>query len=92
MHQCPFRSPFQTRWGESIAKTFRVNERVGVRYSAEFYNILNHPSFDAPNNSVSQYRVSSGVVTTQTPSSTAGYITRTIGSPRFLQMSLRVTF
>jgi hypothetical protein len=87
-----FRGPFQTRWDQSIAKTFRVTERVGIRYSAEFYNILNHPSFDVPNNSVSLYSVSSGKVTVRAPSSTAGYISRTIGSPRFIQMSLRVTF
>ena len=87
-----FRGPFQSRWDQSIAKTFRVTERIGIRYSAEFYNITNHPSFDVPNNSVSLYSVSSGKVTVRAPSSTAGYINRTIGSPRFIQMSLRVTF
>jgi hypothetical protein len=87
-----FRGPIQTRWDQSVAKTWRVTERVGLRYSAEFYNILNHPSFDAPSNSVSVYSVSSGKVTVRAPSTTAGYINRTIGSPRFLQMSLRLTF
>ena len=87
-----FRGPFQTRWDQSIAKTWRLTERVGIRYSAEFYNILNHPSFDVPSNSLSLYSVSSGRVTVRAPSATAGFINRTIGSPRFLQMSLRVTF
>ncbi|MBV8842799.1 MAG: carboxypeptidase regulatory-like domain-containing protein [Bryobacterales bacterium] len=87
-----FRGPFQSRWDQSIAKTWRITERFGLRYSAEFYNVLNHPSFDVPNNSVSLYSVSSGKVTVRAPSSTAGYISRTIGSPRFIQMSLRLTF
>jgi hypothetical protein len=87
-----FRGPFQSRWDQSVAKTFRVTERIGLRYSAEFYNILNHPSFDVPNNSVSLYSVSSGKVTVRAPSTSAGYISRTIGSPRFIQMSLRMTF
>jgi hypothetical protein len=87
-----FRGPFQTRWDQSIAKTFRINERFGLRYSAEFYNILNHPSFDVPNNSTSLYSVSSGKVTTRAASSTAGFISHTLGSPRFIQMSLRLTF
>lgn len=87
-----FRGPFQTRWDQSIAKTFRINERFAIRYSAEFYNILNHPSFDVPNNSTKLYTVSSGKVTLTPVSSTAGYISHTLGSPRFIQMSLRLTF
>jgi len=72
--------------------TSRVTDWIGIRYSAEFYNITNHGSFDVPNNSVSLYSVSNGKVTVRAPSSTAGYISRTIGSPRFIQMSLRMTF
>jgi hypothetical protein len=87
-----FRGPFQIRWDQSVAKSFRINERFALRYSAEFYNIANHPSFDAPNNSTSLYSVSSGKVTQRAAATTAGYISHTLGSPRFIQMSLRLSF
>src|SRR5262249_26021137 len=87
-----FRGPFQARLDTSIAKTFRINERFNLRYSADFLNVTNHPSFDVPNVSTSLYSVSSGRVTVRGPSASAGYISHTLGSPRFIQMSLRLTF
>jgi hypothetical protein len=87
-----FRGPFQTRFDLAVAKGFRINDRFNLRYSAEAFNIGNHPSFDVPNNSVSLYSVSSGKPTARAASSSAGLISHTVGSPRFLQMSLRLTF
>jgi hypothetical protein len=87
-----FRGPFQTRLDLAIAKVFRVNERFSLRYAAEAFNIGNHPSFDVPNNSVSLYSVSSGKPTARTASSSSGLISHTVGSPRFIQMSLRLVF
>jgi hypothetical protein len=87
-----FRAPFQARADVSLAKVFRVNDRFNIRYSAEAYNIANHPSFDAPNNNASLYSVSSGKPTLRTPSASVGYISHTLGSPRFMQMSLRLMF
>lgn len=48
-----FRGPFQTRFDFSLSKTFKLNERFTLRYDAQFFNIFNHPSFDAPNNNIS---------------------------------------
>lgn len=87
-----FRGPFQTRWDQSVSKNFRITERFSLRYSAEFYNILNHPSFDVPSNRATLYSVSSGKVTARTPTAPTGLITNTIGSARFIQMSLRLMF
>lgn len=87
-----FRGPFQSRLDFSVAKDFRLSERFNLRYSAEFFNIMNHPSFDVPNVSTSMYSVSSGRVTVHSPSSSTGYISHTLGSPRFIQMSLRLVF
>ena len=36
----------------SLTKTFHVGERVGVAIGANAFNLLNHPNFDLPNNSV----------------------------------------
>jgi hypothetical protein len=41
------------RFDFSASKTFKLNERFSLRYDAQFFNIFNHPSFDAPNNNVS---------------------------------------
>lgn len=48
-----FRGPFQNRFDFGLFKTFKINERFGLRYDCQFFNIFNHPSFDTPNNSVS---------------------------------------
>ena len=48
-----FRGPFQTRFDFSIFKLFKLNERFTLRYDAQFFNLFNHPSFDAPNNDIS---------------------------------------
>jgi len=48
-----FRGPFQTRFDFSIFKAFKLSERFTLRYDAQFFNIFNHPSFDAPNNNIS---------------------------------------
>jgi hypothetical protein len=87
-----FRGPFQTRFDLAASKVFKISERFNLRYSAEAFNVFNHASFDVPNNSTSLYSVSGGKVTVRTPSASAGFISHTIGSPRFLQMSLRLQF
>ncbi len=33
----------------SVFKTFAVKERVNLQFRTEFFNILNHPNFNAPN-------------------------------------------
>lgn len=48
-----FRGPFQTRFDFGVVKSFKLNERFTLRYDAQFFNIFNHPSFDAPYNDVS---------------------------------------
>ncbi len=111
-----FRGPLQTRFDFSLFKTFKLNERFTLRYDAQFFNIFNHPSFDAPNNNISldpcfgpNLQTSpafgcqwNGTIPAVPPSPTAfgdktapfgaGVIQATIGSPRLIQMALRLTF
>jgi hypothetical protein len=47
-----FRGPFQNRFDFGVFKTFKITERFGLRYDAQFFNIFNHPSFDIPQNQV----------------------------------------
>jgi hypothetical protein len=45
-----FRGPFQTQFNFDLFKNFKLTEKVSLRYDAQFFNIFNHPSFDAPSN------------------------------------------
>lgn len=99
-----YRAPFQTRFDMGLIKEFKISERLTLKYEVDAFNVFNHPSFDAPRNSMSLYIVSNfsaknaaclagalQCVSIGTPGS-AGQITSTIGSPRFLQMSLHLVF
>jgi len=44
------RGPGLNRWDVSIQKEFPVHEQMHFEFRAEFLNILNHPTFDAPSN------------------------------------------
>jgi len=92
-----FRAPFETRFDFSIFKNFKINERFNLKYEADAFNLFNHPSLDAPNtdfalngcfNPVPCYNLHP-----DPPNSRGwGVISGTIGSSRFLQMSLHLTF
>ncbi|MHB8411407.1 MAG: TonB-dependent receptor domain-containing protein [Candidatus Acidiferrales bacterium] len=97
-----FRGPFQTRFDFGIFKNFKINERFSLKYDAQFFNLFNHPSFDTPNNNVS---FNSGFCNPPSPSFSCsppgfatipsgrlGFITHTLGSSRFIQMALHLTF
>ena len=89
-----FRGPFQWRADVSAQKVTQVNEKLSLRFQADLFNIFNHPSFDAPNVSTSLYNTnfSTNVPTLRTPSSSFGFVSRTLGSPRFVQLSMSLNF
>ena len=86
-----FRGPFQVRFDMSLAKEFPIKERFRLRFEADAFNIFNHPSFDAPNNNVTFFPNFTGPPANP-PQGSLGVIQHTIGSPRFLQLALRLTF
>ena len=67
---------FNMDW--SFAKSFRVTERISTQLRGDFFDLLNHPHFNAPGVSVAS-------------TSTFGKIT-SAGDPRIVQLSLRVRF
>ena len=90
-----FRGPFQSRFDFNVFKNFKLTERFRLRYDAQFFNIFNHPSFDAPNNNVSLNNCFSPIPCYQNPPAASqgiGLIEGTIGSSRFIQMALHLTF
>ena len=100
-----FRGPFQNRFDFGLSKNFAITERVGLKYDVVAYNIFNHPSFDIPSNDVSfnpgyqnppTFPGTACVPATGAyqcpPSGNLGTLQHTIGSPRFVQMALHLTF
>jgi hypothetical protein len=92
-----FRAPFETRFDFSVFKNFKINERFNLKYEMDAFNLFNHPSFDTPRtdfelnscfNPVPCYNFAPA------PPNSKGFgvISGTVGSSRFLQMSLHLTF
>ena len=72
-----FHGPGTIQWDMSASRIFQFNERLKLQYKAEFFNIMNHANWNAP--------------TAGLTSSTFGQVT-TFGSPRLIQMSLKMIF
>jgi hypothetical protein len=73
-----FRGPFQQNWDVSLGKNFRVTEGTNFKFTADFFNMWNHPIFASPN----------GIFN----SPLFGRITGTKGTPRLIQLSGRFSF
>ena len=86
-----FRGPFQVRFDMSLAKEFVLNERFKLRFNAMAFNIFNHPDFDTPNNDVVFFPYYSGPPVIP-PQGSLGMIQHTLGSSRFLQLALHLSF
>jgi hypothetical protein len=61
-----------------VFKEFPIIERFRLQLRGEFFNILNHPQFDLPGQTIG--------------SPSAGVISATVGTPRDVQLSLRLQF
>ncbi len=86
-----FRGPFQTRFDMTIGKTFTIRERYRLRFNFDAFNVFNQPDFDTPNNDVDFFPNFSGPPSIP-PKGSLGIIQHTIGSSRFLQLSMHFSF
>lgn len=86
-----FRGPFGVRFDMTLGKEFTLSEHVRLRFNADAFNIFNHPAFDAPNNNVNFFPNFSGPPSFP-PEGSLGIIQHTIGSSRFLQLSMHLRF
>ena len=84
-----FRAPFQVRFDMTLGKEFVMNERFRLRFNFDAFNVFNHPDFDAPNNDVTFFPDYSGPPSFP-PVGSLGIIQHTIGSSRFLQLSMHL--
>jgi hypothetical protein len=86
-----FRGPFQVRFDMDMQKEFAVTEKMRLRFNFDAFNIFNHPDFDTPNNDVVFFEGYSAPPVFP-PGGSLGYIQHTIGSSRFLQLALHLSF
>jgi hypothetical protein len=93
-----FRQPWQRRTDLSIIKMTQLTERVSARFTFQIFNLTNTPSFDIPINNVTQninfddFPVYGAPLYSSPTLSGIGIVNKTIGSPRQIQMSLKLTF
>ena len=91
-----FRQAWQRRADISLVKDLRISERFSAQYTFDVFNVTNTPSFDVPIDDVSQNEYYNDFPVEGQPLYNApfglGYVTKTIGGPREIQMSLRVLF
>jgi hypothetical protein len=72
------RGPSRANLDCSIFREVPIAERYRMQIRGEFFNAFNHPQFDLPNATIG--------------SAAAGVISSTVGSPRDIQLSLRLMF
>ena len=87
-----FRGPFQVRFDMTLGKTFEIREHYRLRFNVDAFNIFNHPDFDAPNNDVTFFTNNYQGPPSFPPAGSLGIIQHTVGSSRFLQLSLHFAF
>jgi len=90
-----FRAPFQNTFNFSVFKNFKISERFTLKYQFDAFNLFNQPNFDAPYTDFVLdpcYNPEPCYNTLRGTAKGFGVITDTVGSNRFLQMSLHLTF
>jgi outer membrane receptor protein involved in Fe transport len=70
--------PGRMNFDLSLFKEFAVNKRVKLQFRAECFNCLNTPQFDLPNAAIG--------------AGNAGTITAIVGTPRQIQLGLKMVF
>ena len=93
-----FRQAWQKRTDVSVVKVTSLTERASLKFSFDVFNLTNTPSFDIPIDNVSQnlffndFPVYGSTLYSSPTASGLGIVNKTIGSPRQIQMSLRLSF
>ncbi len=80
-----------------MQRIFRVTERAGLRFRAEFFNILNHPNFGNPTNSLPSPLFGRSTQTLANSLGSGGANggfnpLYQIGGPRSIQLALKLQF
>lgn len=82
-----YRGPGTDNWDMTLAKNFRIKERVEFQLRCEAYNVFNHVSFDAMQNTAT-YNATTGQLTS---TGNFGALTSERGA-RILQLVGKISF
>jgi hypothetical protein len=83
-----FVGPSQRGLDFSIAKHFRITERQSVKFTTQFFNLTNTPSFGNPAGNA----LDISIPRKPTDPGQFGQINSTLGTPRLIQFSLKYAF
>jgi hypothetical protein len=83
-----YRGPFQQNWDFSLVKHFKLTERQDLRFTADFFNLWNHPNFANP----TVTDIEAYLAAPTDPNNPFGKIVSSSGTPRLIQFSLRWAF
>lgn len=81
----------------AVLKDTKIRESLNIQFRAEFFNIFNHANFGLPTATVFSSAsgtsvLPSGTVTAGTLNSQFGKITSIVGTPRQVQLALKLVF
>src|SRR5713101_3168167 len=82
---------------DRLQRQFRLTEKVGLRFRAEFFNILNHPNFGNPNSDLTSPLFGRSTQTLASSLGSGGVNggfnpLYQIGGPRSIQLALKLQF
>jgi len=86
------RGPYFWNTDFSLMKHTKVTEKVEFVVGAQFFNVFNHPNFDAPVTDTSNPRFGQIIKTVSPPTTVFGSGLGADASPRIIQMKLQVNF
>jgi hypothetical protein len=86
------RGPDYFDWDFALMKHTKIKEKVEFVVGAQFFNILNHPNFDAPLLNVSSGRFGQIIKTVSPPTTVFGSVLGADASPRLVQLRAQFVF
>lgn len=86
-----FTGPGLTEVDLSVLKNIAVSERISLQFRAEFFNLMNHPNYASPNQTVFT-NTGSATQPSYVINPTAGLINNLATSPRQIQFGLKLSF
>jgi hypothetical protein len=75
-----YRGPYEQNWDLSLIKNFSITELYKLRFTADFFDVWNHPAFSDP-----------AFTDVESPGN-FGQIISTENNPRIIQFSLRLSY
>ncbi|MFZ3214540.1 MAG: carboxypeptidase regulatory-like domain-containing protein [Candidatus Acidiferrales bacterium] len=87
-----FRGPNYWNSDFSLMKHTKIYEHAEFVFGAQFFNVFNHPNFDAPVNDIASTRFGQIVKTVSPPTTIFGSVLGADASPRLIQLKAQFNF